>query len=398
MAAAKEQLFGKHRPRDRRLADVGADGEALLREVLASPDDDRPRLVYADYLQQRGDPRGEFIAVQCAHAKLPEGDARAEPLAARAQALLGKHQREWVNPFMGDRHTLVIGGRKYTRTPPSQWDFHRGFVRTATVSAESFPELSAGLFAREPVRRVRLTNRGLEPVLEARGLEKLRELDLSHMRLKDEAIALFNCKRFESLEVLELKKCALGVKGAKAMAGADPQRWPQLRHLGLAECALKDAALRELGRSPLLTRVRSLDLFNNKFGVAGWTSFVASPWLERVEVLDVNYATIGAEGARALAASKLCKTLQVLKLRYVQLGDEGLAELARAAFTALRELRVPLNGLTDRAVELLKGGWVDRLEVLDLSENSEHWDPVNHLSASALEKLRKRFGARLILD
>ena len=47
---------------------------------------------------------------------------------------------------------------------------------------------------------------------------------------------------------------------------------------------------------------------------------------------------------------------QVLKLRYVQLGDEGLAELARAAFTALRELRVPLNGLTDRAVELLKGG------------------------------------------
>lgn len=394
MATAKdrlEQVYGKLRPRDRRLTDVGADGEALLKEVLANPEDDRPRLVYADHLQQRGDPRGEFITLQCAHAKLPQGDPRAEPLAARAEALLEKHKRDWVNPFMGDRHTTVIGGRSYTRTSPSQWDFHRGFVRTATVSAESFPELSAGLFEREPVHRVRLTNRGLEGVLKAPSLEKLRELDLTHMRLKDAAIALFKCNRFESLELLELYDCGLGVKGARAMGGADPGRWPRLRHLGLADCALKDAALRELARSPLLTCVRSLNLRNNGFGVAGWSAFVASVYLERLEELDVNDATIGEEGARALADSRLRKTLRVLTLRYVELDDDGLAALARADFSALRELRLPVNNLTDRAVDLLKGGWVDRLEVLELSDNSE-------LSADGVEKLRKRFGARLILS
>lgn len=396
MASGKNP-FGARRPRDRRLADIGADGEALLKDVLAHPDDDRPRLVYADYLQQRGDPRGELIAVQCAAAKLAEGDPGAAPLSARAEELLEKHQREWVQPFMGDSHTTVAGGRKWTRTTPTAWEFHRGFVRTATVSAGSFPKLSAGLFAREPVRRVHLTNRGLEPVLKAPGLEKLRELDLTNMRLKDSALALFACKRFDALEVLELRKCGLGVKGAKAMARADPKCWPRLRHLGLAENALKDAALREVAKAPLLRQVRSLTFDRDRFNAAGWSALVASPYLTHLESIDVNAATIGAAGARALAASKCSKTLRVLNLRLVELGDDGLAELVKADFGALRELRIPANRLTDRAVALLKGGWVGRLEVLDVSENEASWEWANHLSARAQDVLRERFGARLVV-
>lgn len=30
------------------------DGDALLRAILAAPDDDAPRLVYADWLEERG--------------------------------------------------------------------------------------------------------------------------------------------------------------------------------------------------------------------------------------------------------------------------------------------------------------------------------------------------------
>jgi uncharacterized protein (TIGR02996 family) len=36
--------------------------DALLQAICDSPDDDAPRLVYADALQERGNPRGEFIA------------------------------------------------------------------------------------------------------------------------------------------------------------------------------------------------------------------------------------------------------------------------------------------------------------------------------------------------
>jgi uncharacterized protein (TIGR02996 family) len=39
---------------------------AFLQAILADPDDDAPRLVDADWLDERGDPaRGEFIRVQC---------------------------------------------------------------------------------------------------------------------------------------------------------------------------------------------------------------------------------------------------------------------------------------------------------------------------------------------
>ena len=40
--------------------------DAFLQAIIENPDDDAPRLLYADWLEERGDPRGEFIRVQCA--------------------------------------------------------------------------------------------------------------------------------------------------------------------------------------------------------------------------------------------------------------------------------------------------------------------------------------------
>ena len=46
------------------------DQDALLRAVRAHPDDDTPRLVYADWLDEHGDPRrAEFVRVQCRIAR-----------------------------------------------------------------------------------------------------------------------------------------------------------------------------------------------------------------------------------------------------------------------------------------------------------------------------------------
>ena len=357
---------------------------ALLAAVLASPDDDAPRLVYADALQQRGDARGEFIALQCELAR------KSDPaLKARADALLERHRAEWVQPFMGDRHTTEIAGRKYTRTTPTSWDFHRGFVRGATMAAESFSRLSAGLFAREPVQRVHLTGRD-ERAFAAHGIEQLREFDLSNTRFKDAARTLFSSKRFSALEVLELRKCGLGVKGMTAMGLADPKHWPRLRHLGLAENALKDAALRTLARAPLLSQVRSLELSGDSFTFVGWTALVTSPFLSSLEVLDVNCGDVGVGGARALAESAARKTLVNLSLRYVHLGDEGLAQLLAVEFPRLTRLSVVYNELGPRSVDaLLKIPWIDRLELLDLSEND--------LGEGPVQRLRSRFGERVIV-
>lgn len=71
----------------------------LLLKVLSSPHDDAPRLVYADVLQERGDPRGEFIPLQC---ELARWSTRADPhrfaaLRAREGALLSEHTLRLVD-------------------------------------------------------------------------------------------------------------------------------------------------------------------------------------------------------------------------------------------------------------------------------------------------------------
>ncbi len=49
-----------------------ATAEAFLEAIIGRPDDDGPRLAYADWLDERGDAaRAEFIRVQIALARLP---------------------------------------------------------------------------------------------------------------------------------------------------------------------------------------------------------------------------------------------------------------------------------------------------------------------------------------
>jgi uncharacterized protein (TIGR02996 family) len=38
-----------------------SDDLGFLRDIIAHPDDPVPRLVYADWLDERDDPRGEFL-------------------------------------------------------------------------------------------------------------------------------------------------------------------------------------------------------------------------------------------------------------------------------------------------------------------------------------------------
>lgn len=68
--------------------------EALHAAVLAAPDDDGPRLVYADWLLAHGDPRGELISVQVELARTPDGERRQE-LLAREHALWAAHGDVW---------------------------------------------------------------------------------------------------------------------------------------------------------------------------------------------------------------------------------------------------------------------------------------------------------------
>ena len=64
------------------------DEAAFLQTISAAPDDDLPRLVFADWLEERGDAeRAEFIRLQCELASAPDSDPMRPFLVWRAVRL-----------------------------------------------------------------------------------------------------------------------------------------------------------------------------------------------------------------------------------------------------------------------------------------------------------------------
>lgn len=78
---------------------------ALLAAVYAQPDAMDRRAVYADYLNEVGDPRGEFIALQLANADKPR-------MSPRESQLLRRHLGEWIAPIeeLLDERPVFRGG------------------------------------------------------------------------------------------------------------------------------------------------------------------------------------------------------------------------------------------------------------------------------------------------
>src|SRR5947209_4896235 len=114
---------------------------AFLAAIRDRPDDDLPRLVYADYLDERGDPRGEFIRTQIDLATLPYDDPRRPELAARERELLRAHEDEWLGPL-----AAIV----------SNHDFDRGLIDGVLVMTEAFVAHADTLFAWASVHRVKL--------------------------------------------------------------------------------------------------------------------------------------------------------------------------------------------------------------------------------------------------
>lgn len=79
-------------PPHRMHAAVGIE-QTLLAEIRAAPDDDAPRSIYADWLIERGDPLGTFIALQLARAQ-----QRDPVVSEEEQQLLDRHWSAWIGP------------------------------------------------------------------------------------------------------------------------------------------------------------------------------------------------------------------------------------------------------------------------------------------------------------
>ncbi|HEY1065456.1 MAG TPA: TIGR02996 domain-containing protein, partial [Pirellulales bacterium] len=117
---------------------------ALLRAVIAAPDDDAPRLIYADWLDEQGDSeRAEFIRLQCALETSAADSAEDAAKIERESELLDRFACLWAN----DLQPEVRG-----------WTFRRGFVERIETNLQTSRDAIAAVLQKAPIRHIRDTS------------------------------------------------------------------------------------------------------------------------------------------------------------------------------------------------------------------------------------------------
>jgi uncharacterized protein (TIGR02996 family) len=133
------------------------DRDSLLAAVLAAPDEDTPRLVYADACDETGDhDRAEFVRVQVELARI-------EATPNWRYHTRGKLHERYIDLLVREGELkdteafLSWCGRLVCRIS-CETEYRRGFVESVTCSSQDWLAHSAAILAAHPVRRVALTD------------------------------------------------------------------------------------------------------------------------------------------------------------------------------------------------------------------------------------------------
>jgi uncharacterized protein (TIGR02996 family) len=282
------------------------DRDAFLRAVVARPDDDLPRLVYSDWLDEHGESaRAEFIRLQCGSARLPEGHPQAVDLDARAEALLAEHERDWL----GDWYDGLV-----------RWTFRRGFLDGVEIEPGPFLDRGAALLDGHPVRRVKFIGPdgdgapadAVPELAAAPHLARVRALDFSGnspgpawARAIAAAAHLTNLEELNFFDDSPEGEGFLGFGGLRALAAAP--HLTNLRTLNLGTAygrPLGDNAVGLVAAAAFADRLTSLVLRNGGItdaGVSHLAGDVAFANLEQLDLVRCDRVTPGA--VRQLFAS-----------------------------------------------------------------------------------------------
>lgn len=367
--------------------------QALLQAVLAEPEEDAPRLVFADWLEEYGDAphRGwaELIRVQVAKARLTEESPAWRKLDRADRGQRDKHKEDLFRPFKG----MAITGHVI-----------RGFVERLTMHARRFMSEGDRLFTLTPLHTLRFVSLSghnknepsIPELLDSPPVAKLRGVDLEGSRLTRPACEVMaRHPHTKQLRALALSRATLIDDTLPALfpTGA----WPRLTDLRLEWNPLAADGVRHLAGAAPAT-LESLSLAESlRSGEA--VAALAGADLPALTHLDLSGCTITDAAAAALAKAPFAGQLQVLALstahglygrfdshRSGRFGDDGLLALACSErLRGLRSLNVSGQGFTDRGLRsLLAPGVFPRLESLDLRGI--------RVSKPLQGELRKRYG------
>jgi uncharacterized protein (TIGR02996 family) len=295
---------------------------ALFAAILAHPAEDTPRLAYADWLDENGDPtRARFIRLQFEIDKLPPSGPKTAKAKKEEEALLKKHEKKWAAPIAG----LVDLLR-----------FRRGFVEMVRVSAAQFLAHGERLFELAPIREVRFDPIGdrMPALVASPHFARAETIAFSAIvgdQLHDDGRldVLLAAPRLATVRRLDL--------GLSSLNGADVERVARCPYLGsvvhldLSANPFTDTALRAVAHSQCLPALTSLALWGaSAFGLDGVRALVDSPLADRLEHLRMEYQRFGDELVNIIAAAPRLARLRTLDLSHNALTGAGADALIAA--------------------------------------------------------------------
>ena len=347
----------------------------FIAQILAAPDDDRPRLVYADYLMERGDPLGELIAVQCAlarHDATDEDVGDVPRMRVRERALLSAHATAW---------------RTAAGLADWQGGFRRGFIEDVYfMSGEAFVAQADMLLDKAPLVRAVKVAHDHGHICRWPGATRLVGLHAA----VDDTLWIRESPHLGALRRFGIYRAVSNLDGLQRMAEL-PQPITEL-DVDVLPYTESGAAvlLPRLGRCPARATLAWLRISQLAHLAAHVPALAALPALRHVtiengdltaraivalaecglETLDVS-ATRGNEASDLDAHALLAATPRLRRLRLVKLalGDAQAIAIAHTP-NQLRRLDLARNAITDvGALALARSSHQRELRYLNLNAN-----------------------------
>lgn len=373
--------------------------EQFLQAIVEEPDNDLPRLIYADWLDEQGDPRGEFIRVQCELAQLDLYDPARKPLEERQDTLFKKHKAKWIKDLK------VAAIRNY--------EFRRGFVEQVTLNAKNHLQNAEALLDQVPTIRGMKIN-DIKPVIdeliESKWLERIESLNLTAARMGTRRLKrLVRSKHLTNIRELDLTSNGIGMMGFKALMEADTlpslrklvlnnletstteglgeiaqgRLWSQLTGVELSQNDWEDTNFCELAENWPRCGWKQFATTYNRFSHVGLNAFLANGHADELERLSFLHCANLRDEAFTLLAQANLRNLQFLNLMGCEPSPLGLQDLMNSKSLAnLRHLGVASESATSEIFAVMADATgMPALETLVLQ--------LDHANVSDLDPLRK---------
>lgn len=341
------------------------DEQSFLTAILATPDDDTPRLVFADWLDERGTAddkaRAALIRAQCQAEYLPPDSKECKRLTREAKAIVKANEKRWLKEVRAAK----LG---------SDWTFRRGFLHSLSMSPTTFVKRGDDLFRLAPtVRAVRFPNAANEVKELAKSpfLARLASVDLTRMctcgycAIGDELRNLFESKHTQNLRYLNVSRDRIDADGIAALTRS--ANLANLTSLDLSDNPLDATGVAALAKSKHLGRLTTLVLSRVNLpptlgGAAAFNAFTQVKHFKALTRLELSGNALNAVQAAALVAAPFFPQLTHLDLSSNRITERGARALADAE-SKLESLDVRGNNLGVRAIMALQAKFGKRVHV-----------------------------------